>query len=143
MIRRLDHVAILVADTDTALLHFRDRLGLRVVHDEEITTPPARLTYLDAGNAYVQLVQPRDDSGALAETLCNQGEGLHHLCFGVDGVAADAHAIGDGGDVKMGGGRGRLAAFAPGTPAHGVRIECTEFDRNRDVTGMPGFLSRG
>ena len=31
MIRRLDHLAVAVADTDAALEYFRDRLGLSVV----------------------------------------------------------------------------------------------------------------
>lgn len=140
MIRRLDHVAILVSDTDSALIHFRDRLGLRVVHDEEIAKPLARLTYLDAGNVYLQLVQPRDSSGPLAEALRDRGEGLHHICFGVDEVASDAHAIGDGSEVTLGGGRGRLAAFVPGVPVHGVRVECTEFDYRLDVSEMAGVL---
>lgn len=140
MIRRLDHVAVLVSDTDNALRYFRDRLGLEVVHDEEITAPAARLTYLNAGNVYLQLVQPRDDSSRLAESLQRNGEGLHHLCFGVDDVGSDARAIGDGSDVILGGGRGRVSAFAPGTPAHGVTVECTEFDHRADVTEMRGML---
>jgi methylmalonyl-CoA/ethylmalonyl-CoA epimerase len=142
MIRRLDHVAILVADTDVALCHFRDRLGLRVAYSEEIAFPPARLTYLDAGNAYLQLVQPISGSGPLADALRSGGEGLHHLCFGVDDVPADACALGDHTEPSIGGGRGRRSAFAPGPVAHGVRLECTEFRRREDVDATPGWLSR-
>lgn len=140
VIRRLDHVAILVTDTDTALRHFRDRLGLRVAHDERITKPPARLTYLDLGNAYLQLVQPLTDDSPLADTLRASGEGLHHLCFGVDDVAADARRIGDGTDAALAGGRGRRSAFAPGKAIHGVRLECTEFHRRHDVDDIAGWL---
>jgi catechol 2,3-dioxygenase-like lactoylglutathione lyase family enzyme len=46
--RRLDHVAVAVVDTETALAHFPERLGMRV-EQEELDVPPVRLTCLDAG----------------------------------------------------------------------------------------------
>ena len=49
-----------------------------------------RLTYLDAGNAFLQLVEPLDPASALATWLDEHGEGLHHICFGVDDVPAAA-----------------------------------------------------
>ena len=58
LLRRLDHVAVLVRDTDEALRFYSGRLGLAVASSEEIPSPHVRLTYLDAGNAYIQLVQP-------------------------------------------------------------------------------------
>jgi methylmalonyl-CoA/ethylmalonyl-CoA epimerase len=123
-LRRLDHVAIAVRDTDEALRHFRDRLGLPVVHQEDNQAAEARLTYLDAGNAYLQLVQPLNPQSPLAQL----GEGLHHICFGVEDVAGSAAVLaGDGAPpVQLGSGRGRPSAFVPGPAPHGVRIEFTE-----------------
>ena len=62
LLRRLDHVAVLVRDTDEALRFYSGRLGLAIASSEEIPSPHVRLTYLDAGNAYIQLVQPLADS---------------------------------------------------------------------------------
>ena len=87
-IRRLDHVAVLVRNTDDALSFYEGHLGLRVQSSEEIPMPHVRLTYLDAGNAYVQLVEPLDGTSPLAAQLDEHGEGLHHVCFGVDDVEA-------------------------------------------------------
>ncbi len=56
VIRRLDYVALAVADTERALSRFCGRLGLSVVSAEVLARPHVRLTYLDAGNAYIQLV---------------------------------------------------------------------------------------
>jgi methylmalonyl-CoA/ethylmalonyl-CoA epimerase len=141
VIRRLDHVAIAVWDTETALRHFRDRLGLRVVHREELDRPRLRLTYLDAGNALLQLVEPLDDESDIARSLEENGEGLHHICFGVDDAveAADSLAADDG-EAVIGTGRGRVSAFVPGAPVHGVRVECTEFQPREDVEETPGWL---
>jgi methylmalonyl-CoA/ethylmalonyl-CoA epimerase len=145
MIRRLDHVAVLVADTEEALGHFRDHLGLRVVATDAPPAVPVRLTYLDLGNTWLQLVEPLDPDHPLADWLRTRGEGLHHICFGVDDVDAELERIGCPGlpVPPLGSGRGRPAGFPAGDPPYGVRIECTSFDRRLDVDELPGMLGAG
>jgi methylmalonyl-CoA/ethylmalonyl-CoA epimerase len=140
LLRRLDHVAILVRDTDEALRYYHDELGLPLHSSEEIDSPAVRLTYLDAGNAFVQLVEPLDPASSLAGWLGEHGEGLHHVCFGVDDVPAAAAALSDGTTPTLGSGRGRLSAFVDTDDSHGVRIECTQFLRDADVDGTAGWL---
>lgn len=142
MIRRLDHVAIVVAHTERALAYFRDTLGLQVAVVDEPPDVPVRLTYLDLGNAWLQLVEPLDSGHPLAAWLQTNGEGLHHICFGVDDVASELRRIGPPGDDSpaLGSGRGRPAGFPAGDPPHGVRIECTLFDRQADVEAVAGML---
>lgn len=133
-LRRLDHVAVLVRNTEEALLFYRDRLGLRVKSSEEIATPHARLTYLDAGNAYLQLVEPLDAASPLAATLDQQGENLHHICFAVDDVPAAAATLNDDDSpLTMGVGRGRASSFLSTAGSNGVRIELTSFDPATDI----------
>jgi methylmalonyl-CoA/ethylmalonyl-CoA epimerase len=142
VIRRLDHVGIAVRDTGEALRYFSGHLGLRVHHSEEVPVPPVRLTYLDAGNAWVQLVEPLDEESAIAQHLRDNGEGVHHVCFGVDDVLSSAAALAIDPDAAApvpGSGRGRPSAFVPGT-VHGVQIECTEFRRQDDVDDSAGWL---
>jgi len=143
-LRRLDHVAIVVRDTEEALRFYRDHLGLRVASSEEIPAPPVRLTHLDAGNAYVQLVEPLTSDSALARWLDEHGEGLHHLCFGVDDVPASiADLSDDGSPVTLGSGRGRVSGFVSATDSHGATIELIEFVEPDDVQAMPGWLDGG
>jgi methylmalonyl-CoA/ethylmalonyl-CoA epimerase len=140
VLRRLDHVAVLVRDTDEALRFYSGRLGLEVASSEEIPGLHVRLTYLDTGNAYVQLVQPLADS-PLTAWLEEHGEGLHHICFGVDDVAGAVGELSDpGAEISLGEGRGRVSSFVSADGSHGVRIECTEFVRAQDVDETPGFL---
>jgi methylmalonyl-CoA epimerase len=144
-LRRLDHVALLVRSTEDALAFFRDHLGLEVAHSEEAQAPRARLTYLDCGNLYLQLVEPLDASSELARELAAEGEGIHHICFATDDVigAARALATAADGEVRPSNGRGRMSAFVPGTRPHGVLIECTEFSYTDDVEATAGWLGRG
>jgi methylmalonyl-CoA/ethylmalonyl-CoA epimerase len=142
MIRRLDHVAVAVADTERALRYFRDRLRLAVAAVDEPLEVPVRLTYLDLGNAWLQLVEPLDPHHSLASWLAEHGEGVHHICFGVDDVVSELARIGAQNlpVPQLGSGRGRPAGFAAGDPPHGVRIECTVFDRAADVDQTRGML---
>jgi methylmalonyl-CoA/ethylmalonyl-CoA epimerase len=128
-IRRLDHVAVLVCDTDAALKYFAEKLGLPLVLTEDVPSAGVRLTYLDCGNTYLQLVEPLSGESELGRHLEAHGEGLHHLCFAVDDVVEGARSLADGSAEapKLGSGRGRVSAFVPGPSHHGVRIECTEF----------------
>jgi methylmalonyl-CoA/ethylmalonyl-CoA epimerase len=140
-LRRLDHVAIVVRSTESALSFYQGRLGLRVHSSEEIAAPHVRLTYLDTGNAYLQLVEPLDPDSPLVTWLDEHGEGLHHICFAVDDVArAVADLSDDGPAAALGSGRGRPSAFVTASESNGVQIECTEFDHADDVAGIAGWI---
>jgi methylmalonyl-CoA/ethylmalonyl-CoA epimerase len=140
LLRRLDHVAVVVSDTEAALGYFSGRLGLQVASSEEIESPRVRLTYLDAGNLYLQLVEPLNGDSEVARWLDEHGEGLHHVCFGVDDVSSAVEALSGKSPSSLGSGRGRLSAFVPNANGHGVRVECTEFWPAEDVEQTRGYL---
>jgi methylmalonyl-CoA/ethylmalonyl-CoA epimerase len=129
-LRRLDHVAVAVSDTESALAYFVGRLGLEVASTEVIETPHVRLTYLDAGGVFIQLVEPLDEKSPIAAHLAEHGEGLHHIAFAVEDVPGTAAELADPGapPITLGSGRGRPSAFVPGDPHHGVRVEVTATD---------------
>lgn len=86
--RGLDHVAIVVADTEAALAVWRDRVGLPLLYSEVVNQGTVRLTHLDLGNTHLQLVEPLTSDHPLKQWLDAHGSGLHHLCFKVDDVGA-------------------------------------------------------
>lgn len=141
LLKRLDHVAVVVSDTEAALRHFSSFLGLEVVSHEILREPRVRLTYLDLGNTLLQLVEPLDGRSSVAATLSEKGEGVHHLCFAVESVVAAATELSQPPRHPIvGSGRGRTSAFVEGPPRHGVRLECTEFRPHVDLEG-PGWLA--
>ena len=84
--RSLDHVAIVVPDTEAALEIWRDRVGLKLLYSEVVNNGAIRLTHLDLGNTQLQLVEPLQPDHPLKAWVAKNGPGLHHLCFRVDDV---------------------------------------------------------
>jgi methylmalonyl-CoA/ethylmalonyl-CoA epimerase len=87
MFTGLDHIAIIVANTDEALLVFRDRLKLPVLFTEVLEEQGVRLTHLNLGNCHLQLVEPLWQDHPLRKALQTGKTQLHHLCLKVDNVS--------------------------------------------------------
>lgn len=129
MIERVSHLGIAVADLDQAVHLYRDVLGLTmtsrwVAEDDGIEAASFRV-----GDVDIELMQALDDTSPVAKYVAKRGEGIHHVAFAVDDVAAtldDARARGleaiDERPRTGGGGRTRVAFLHPRT-MHGVLTE--------------------
>ena len=82
----LDHLAIVVPDTESALKIWRDTLGFPLLYSETVNGGTVRLTHLDLGNTHLQLVEPLTPDHPLRDWLAQHGPGLHHFCLKVDNV---------------------------------------------------------
>jgi methylmalonyl-CoA/ethylmalonyl-CoA epimerase len=130
MFKGLDHIAILVEDTEEALKVYRDRMGLPLLFSEVVNDGAFRLTHLDLGNAHLQLVQPLDPDHPLFAHLREHGPGLHHFCMKVENVGeamseAAANGIEFAQTAPHQAPNGRRAAFLAKTSTGGVQVEIT------------------
>lgn len=128
---RLDHVGIAVWNADAHIPYYRDVLGLPLVGDEQAPEPGTRLVYFDAGNAFVQLVEPVSPTADIRAWLAKHGEGIHHLCLATDDLTmVQQLGPGDPQAQIFEAGRRRRACFLTGAP-DGVHIEVTETHPSR------------
>ena len=130
MFKRLDHIAIVVPDTEAALKVWRDRCGFPVLFSEAINNQTALLTHLDLGNTHLQLVQPLTDDNPLWDWLRANGPGLHHFCLGVDDVGTAFEAVAEMGlppaePAPHQGTQGKRALFLDRAATDGVQVELT------------------
>jgi methylmalonyl-CoA/ethylmalonyl-CoA epimerase len=122
---RVDHIGIAVWNIEQALLYYREELKLNVVSDEVLPETGVRLVYLDAGNTFIQLVEPVT-SPTIRRFLEEHGEGLHHICFTVADIPTALRSLeGEREAAIFAGGRQRRCAFLSRRP-NGVTIELTE-----------------
>lgn len=128
MFKGLDHIAILVEDTEAALPLYRDRLGLPVLFSEVVNNGAIRLTHLDLGNTHLQLVEPLLETHPLREHLRQKGPGLHHLCFAVENVeeaVAEMRPAGFEAAPPHQGTQGKRAVFLSKATTGDVQMELT------------------
>ena len=128
LFRGLDHLAIVVPDTDEALKLWRDTFGFPLLYSEVVNQGTTRLTHLDLGNTHLQLVQPLTPDHPLHAWLAkNGGAGLHHFCLRVENVtdAQLSAPVPPAAPAPHQGTRGKRALFLDKTATHGVQVEIT------------------
>ncbi len=85
-IKKINHVAIAVADVDASLSFWRDALGLAVNHIEDVPSQKATVVFIPVGESEVELVRPTSPDTGVAKFIAERGGGMHHLCFEVDDI---------------------------------------------------------
>lgn len=130
MFQGVDHLAVVVPDTEEALRVWRDRFGFPVVLSETAGDNTVLLTHLDLGNVHLQLVEPLTSDHPLQGWLRANGPGLHHLCLAVDEVALALRQIGERGlpaaePRPHQGTRGKRAVFLDRASTANVQVELT------------------
>ena len=131
IIKKIDHIAIVVSDIDEALTFWRHALGLSFSHVEEVPGREALIAFLPAGESEVELVEPTTDTSAVARYLAKRGPGMHHICFEVENIEMtlarlkekDVQLINEEPIVGAG---GRKIAFIHPKSTGGVLVELYE-----------------
>lgn len=122
----LDHLAIVVPDTEAALRLWRDILGFPLLFSETVQGGAVRLTHLDLGNAHLQLVEPLTPEHPLQAWLRQHGPGLHHFCLQVANVAeAQKSSPVPTAPHPHQGVQGKRALFLDTHHTQGVQVELT------------------
>jgi methylmalonyl-CoA/ethylmalonyl-CoA epimerase len=131
---RLDHVGIAVRSLAERVPLYRDLLGVPLAREEDVPTERVRVAFLGNGETHVELLEPMNGEGPIAQFLEKRGEGVHHLCFEVDDIeAALDHLRAEGialvGEAPRPGAGGCKVAFLHPKTTGGVLIELTEKPR--------------
>jgi len=130
-IKRIDHIAIVVDDLDSALGFWRDALGLEIIAVEDIPEQQSIVAFLPAGGSLVELVKPTTADSGVARYLQKRGPGMHHICFEVediDSALADLKTRGVRliNEAPLTGADGKRLAFIHPESTHGVLVELYE-----------------
>lgn len=136
MIGPLDHVGIAVRRLEDAVARYR-ALGLAPEAVEELPSEGVRLAFLPAGHVDIELLESTRPESSVARFLEKRGEGLHHLAFRVDDIAAALEELRREGFEPVDrearrGARGRLVAFVHPRSAHGVLLELVQSAPSRE-----------
>ena len=127
----IDHVGIAVRDLEAAVEHYRRTFGIEPVHREHIESDGVEEALFKVGTSYVQLLAPTGPDTPVGKFLEKRGEGVHHVGYRVDDVAATVeHLRGEGvplvDEKPRPGSRGTTVAFAHPKGFAGVLVELVQ-----------------
>jgi methylmalonyl-CoA/ethylmalonyl-CoA epimerase len=131
-IRKIDHVAICVADLDEAAARWRAAFGLEPGEREVVASQKTEALLLPVGDAAanIELISPRGNEG-LTRFLEKRGPGLHHVAIEVEGIESAIALLRSLGlpmvdEVPRVGARGHKVAFVHPKATGGVLVELVE-----------------
>lgn len=129
-IKKIDHVAVAVADMDEALARWRQLVGVDAEAREVVASQRTEAALLPLGETCVELISPKGNEG-LQKFLEKRGPGLHHIAIeveGIEGALAALKALGvpliD--ESPRVGARGHKVAFLHPKATGGVLVELVE-----------------
>jgi len=87
--RKIDHIGIAVRDLETALAEYKTVLGLEPGGIEEVPDFKTRVAVVSIGESRLEFLEPMADDSSVGKFIEKRGEGIHHICFQVEDIAAE------------------------------------------------------
>ncbi len=128
MILRLEHIGIAVKSLEDSNAHFEKLLGIAPYKEEEVVSEHVRTSFLQTGEAKIELLEATHPDSAIAKYLEKKPEGLHHIAFEVDDIYAEMERLRKEGFQLLNaepkrGADNKLVCFVHPRSANGVLLE--------------------
>lgn len=129
-IKRIEHVAICVANIDESIARWTRLVGIGVQDREVVASQRTEAALIPLGETSLELVTPRGNA-ALERFLEKRGPGLHHVAIEVEGIEAALVFLKSVGvalvdEAPRVGARGHKVAFIHPKATGGVLVELVE-----------------
>jgi methylmalonyl-CoA/ethylmalonyl-CoA epimerase len=136
----IDHVGVAVPDLDEAIAFYREKLGMRVLHEETNEEQGVREAMVGVGDSgsCIQLLAPLDERSTIAKFLDRSGPGLQQLAYRVTDVEQVSAILRERGlrllyDTPRRGTSNSRVNFVHPKDAGGVLVELVEPAQARPV----------
>ena len=93
MIKKIDHIAIVVKDVDKTIKSYEEMFGFKKISKMEFGGGDAIVAMIKVGDITLELFQPTKAGTAFDKFLKEQGGGLHHISFLTDDILKDIKNI--------------------------------------------------
>src|SRR5690349_25154804 len=113
-VQAVNHIGIAVRSIDAQRAFYEGTLGAAFEGVETVADQKVRVGFFRVGDVRLELLEPSDPSSTIAAFLDKKGEGLHHVAYTVEDIAARIA------ELKQGG--ARMIDESPRPGAHHTRI---------------------
>jgi methylmalonyl-CoA/ethylmalonyl-CoA epimerase len=130
-IGKIDHLGLACRSTEAAEKFYAGALGLVVVHRESLDAMKLKVVKIRTGESVLELLEPLPGEDVVSKFLASRGEGIHHVCFEVEDVAAATAELKAKGYTPVWpeprpGAEGRIVNFLRPKETFGVLIELAQ-----------------
>jgi methylmalonyl-CoA/ethylmalonyl-CoA epimerase len=130
LLTRIDHVGIACRDLEASIAHYVATFGLVLLGRETneaqgVREAMLRVSDAPGGFSCVQLLEPTGPDTTVGRFLDHHGEGVHHIAYGVEDIAATLASLRDGG-----------AQLVDSAPRHGFGGSSIAFIHPKSTGGV-------
>lgn len=133
MLKKIEHIGVAVQNIEKSIPLFRDLLGIPLEKVYESDSIKTKIAFFPLGDSTIELIEAMDPSSPVAKFIQKRGEGIHHICFGVENIEkALRHFEAQGIELLNKQPRrtenGDLIAFLNPKSTNGILIELVEME---------------
>lgn len=88
MLKKISHIGIAVNSLEEAIPFYRDTLGMEYQGTEEVAEQRVKVAFLAIGESKIELLEPTSPESPIALFLGKNGQGIHHIAYQVENIAA-------------------------------------------------------
>ncbi len=135
--KKIEHIGIAVKNLKDATLIYEKLLGTPSYKTEDVASEGVKTAFFACGESKIELLQATKEDSAIAKFIEKRGEGIHHIAFAVDDIAAEMERLKNNGfrllneTPKLGADNKRIAFIHPKS-THGVLVELCQDIENTE-----------
>jgi methylmalonyl-CoA/ethylmalonyl-CoA epimerase len=131
MIKKVEHIGVAVESIEKSIHVFRDLLGIPLERTYESEAIKTKIAFFPLEGCTIELIEPMDPASPAAKFIQKRGEGIHHVCLGVENLEEalrdfEAKGVELLNKTPRRTQDGRLIAFLNPKSTNGVLIELEE-----------------
>ena len=89
MLKKIDHIAVVVKDVDKAAKSYTDMFGFKVLEKREGPGGEFVSVMMSFGDIRLELFAPLKQGNSFSKFLEEKGAGLHHISFATDDIVKE------------------------------------------------------
>jgi methylmalonyl-CoA/ethylmalonyl-CoA epimerase len=122
MIKRVDHIGIVVKDLSKALAIYSKGFGLKPKEVREMKDVPLKAAVFQIGDLFIELIEYGNRNSETTKHLRGDQEGLNHVCYEVKELGESIRKLEEAGfqlvpGFPRGGVHGRIAFLKAPAPS--------------------------
>jgi methylmalonyl-CoA/ethylmalonyl-CoA epimerase len=130
--RKIEHIGIAVKSLDNANDLFAKLFGQSHYKIEDVLTEGVKTSFFQVGPNKIELLEATNPESPIAKFIEKKGEGIHHIAFDVEDIAAEIQRLKAEGfivlnEIPKKGADNKMVCFLHPKSTNGVLVElCQE-----------------